>query len=596
MIIKKMIVVIDFGGQYANLITNRLRRLNVYSELISSQQSLEGLKPSGIILSGGGDSVNAEAAPDLNFDNLLKFNVPILGICYGYQWLTKKLGGEVGISTKEYGATVTKLLNSDLFEEGSIKTWMSHGDSVLKLPSGFKKICSTQNCENAGMENKTNKIYGLQFHPETSHCENGMKILDNFMNICDVKKDWEPSKYFHSIKQKILDQVRDRKVFMLISGGVDSTVAYSILNKVLGPDRVFGVLIDNGLMRLDEVKKVKELFEINGFNNFYIEDANHYFVAKLKGVYDPEQKRKIIGNCFLDIKDKVANSFNLDASYLLGQGTIYPDTIESGGTKNSKVIKTHHNRVDRINKLIEQDLVVEPLINLYKDEVRELGRYLGLSEYLINRHPFPGPGLGVRLLCNKESKYGQIINLQSHEDVQGYRILPIQSVGVQGDDRTYKQALVVFLKKMNISLELFNHLKSLPNKISDVNRVLLCISHFNVLPNLVSFNAYIDNHRLNTLKNIDNIVNECVIEENLYDKIWQFPVVMVPVNDGTEYTSGLETIILRPIESTEAMTADCFVLKQYLLSKLVKKIKETNKINFVLYDITSKPPGTIEWE
>lgn len=278
---------------------------------------------------------------------------------------------------------------------------MSHGDAVEKIPEGFITIASTQDCTHAAVADHSRNFYGLQFHPEVTDSINGMKILSNFIDICGCKRDWNSDAFFEEIAGSIRSICGDRKVFLLVSGGVDSSVAFTLLNKVLGSSKVLGLHIDNGLMREGESSAVIEYMRENGFDNLKVIDASGDFLKALEGVTDPEKKRTIIGNMFLTAKEKAFEEFGLNADeWILAQGTIYPDTIESAGTQHADLIKTHHNRVDLILELIRLERVIEPLSQLYKDEVRELGEKLGLPGKLVWRHPFPGPGLGVRVLCS----------------------------------------------------------------------------------------------------------------------------------------------------------------------------------------------------
>lgn len=601
------IVVLNFGGQYAHLIANRLRRLGAYSTLRNLDTPLEDLKSEnikGIILSGGGDSVNDLDSPTYD-PNLLSLNIPILGICYGFQWIAKTLGGVVEkTQSGEYGKTKCYLTTSNLFEElpeSEIECWMSHWDSVTFLPENFQIIASTDQTPIAAYQ--YNNIYGLQFHPEVTHTRYGSDILSNFINLCGPKR-WSIDNYYQTIENEIkINTTDNKKVFILVSGGVDSSVTFALLNQILGPERIYGVLVDTGLMRKDEPQKVEAMFKKLGYQ-LHISNSKNIFMERLKNAFDPEEKRRIIGDTFIDVKDMVAKELNLESGeFLLAQGTIYPDTIESGCADKSKKIKTHHNRVDRITELIKKGHVIEPLKDLYKDEVRELGRYIGLPDYLIDRHPFPGPGLGVRILCcNYQVDFkgferdiaDTIINNTRDFNFKGIRtirILPLRSVGVQGDERTYKSALVFFLNDLEIlSDKKFNDLaRSIPNQFCDINRVLVCINN----PDrdiINSFHASVTENRVQLLQDIDEEIDKIMLEGDLHSRIWQFPVVLIPVGDKNK-----ESVVLRPVESTEAMTADPYRLDVPTLEKVNSRLSKY-PIEFIFYDITSKPPGTIEWE
>ncbi|MBT4937264.1 glutamine-hydrolyzing GMP synthase, partial [Candidatus Peregrinibacteria bacterium] len=403
-----MIAILDFGGQYAHLIATRIRSHGVFTEIFDSDISALKLKDcSGIVLSGGPQSVFDENSPQID-SKIFDLNIPILSICYGHQLMCHTLGGKVVPGTKpEYGPADLKVINnqSDLLHGVSqtSRVWMSHNDEVHSIPEGFEIIASTANCKVSAIQNKEKRFYGLQFHPEVVHSKQGSIMLGNFVDICGQRDTWELGDFIDQECEKIRKKVDNKKVFLFVSGGVDSSVAFALLEKALGKERVFGVFVDTGLLRLNERGYVEKSLSEAGFDNLHTEDASEMFLSRLEEVYEPEAKRKIIGDTFIDVQKKVVKDLHLNPDeWLLGQGTIYPDTIESGGTKNAETIKTHHNRVPEIEKMIREGKVIEPLSDLYKDEVREVGRKLGLPEEMVDRHPFPGPGLGVRILCNEE--------------------------------------------------------------------------------------------------------------------------------------------------------------------------------------------------
>ncbi|MDP7454902.1 MAG: glutamine-hydrolyzing GMP synthase [Candidatus Peribacteraceae bacterium] len=596
----KSIVILDFGGQYAHLIASRVRRLGVYSEIREAETPASEFKDvAGIILSGGPQSVNEEGAPHGD-PKIFELGIPVLGICYGLHWMTHVLGGEVTSSgVKEYGKVWVRGSGSGsrLFKNcpDEFTAWMSHGDEAVKLPEGFERIATSDSSENSGFANEEKKLFAIQFHPEVTHTECGETILKNFVGMCSADP-WSVEGYADSIQEEIKSQVGDnphsakasrgKKVFMLVSGGVDSTVAFTLLDKVIGADRVQGLLVDTGLMRKDEVKNTKEALAKIGFDNLHVEDASELFFERLDGVYEPERKREIIGNAFLEVQAEVAKELKLDGpEWLLGQGTIYPDTIETGGTKHSDKIKTHHNRVEEVQKMIEAGRVIEPLKDLYKDEVRELGEILGLPHDLVWRHPFPGPGLGVRILCADEADVGR-----KTSDIGS--LLPIKSVGVQGDGRTYRHALAVFSDNpCEVTEELWKQSADIPNKNQEINRVLKCTSHAE--PVEYKFTpGFINRERADLLREADNIVYEEMHSANLYEGIWQFPVVLLPFGAS----EGQQSIVLRPIESIDAMTANSAHLPEKVLKQMTDRILSLDGIDVVFYDLTSKPPGTIEWE
>lgn len=379
------IAVLDFGGQYAHLIANRIRRLGVYSEIVASDTRADQLgKFKGVILSGSPHSVLDAGSPTID-PALLDCGIPLLGLCYGHQLVALKLGGRVVKGTvREYGrATLSIVNNTGLLKglDATEQVWMSHGDTVDALPAGFMRLGSTQDCALAAVGDPVRNIYGLQFHPEVTDTPHGMKVLDNYIDICKCDRSWNSKTFIDAIEEEIRRKCSDRKVFLLVSGGVDSSVAFALLIKVLGAERVMGLHIDNGLMRHRESGDIIEYLNRHGFNNLKIEDASVEFLEALKGIDDPEKKRIAIGNMFIQVKDRVFAGLKLNPDeWLLAQGTIYPDTIESAGTEHADRIKTHHNRVDIILELLARGQVIEPLAQLYKDEVRELGEALGLPK------------------------------------------------------------------------------------------------------------------------------------------------------------------------------------------------------------------------
>jgi GMP synthase (glutamine-hydrolysing) len=596
---QEKIAVLDFGGQYAHLIANRIRRLGVYSEIMDPESATESLSEfSGIIFSGGPHSVYEKNAPLFN-KKILEMGKPILGICYGHQLVSHVLGGEVKPGkVREFGRAEITIADSPIFIGISQKNiaWMSHGDSVSNLPVGFKSIAATADCPVAAVENPEKKIYGFQFHPEVTHSEEGMKMLSNFINICDCSKKWDMKSYVDVIGNEIIKKVGDRNVFLLVSGGVDSVVAFALLNKILTDKRVLGLHIDNGLMRKNETASVMAYMKKHNFHNLRVVDATEKFLIRLDSVHEPEKKRKIIGDTFIDVQKEALENLNLDPmNWVLGQGTIYPDTIESGSTKHAAIIKTHHNRVPIIEQMIKDGRVIEPLAELYKDEVRDLGRELGLPEDLIERHPFPGPGLGVRLLCS-DGILPPLSNDDSAKalaiaDDAGYKatVLPIRSVGVQGDFRTYAQPLAV---EGELDWDKLSTLSTnLTNSVRAINRVVLLLKKRNSnKPEL--FKAYTTSNRLEILREADAIVTDFLHTEKLYGAIWQMPVVLLPIGNGTEQNS----LVLRPVSSSEAMTADFFKIPEAALESLAEKLIAIPGLSAIMYDLTNKPPATIEWE
>jgi GMP synthase (glutamine-hydrolysing) len=595
------IAVLDFGGQYAHLISNRVRRLNVYSEIFAPDVALSEIEGAcGVIFSGGPSSVYDPDQPAFN-PALIESGLPTLGLCYGHQLICRHLGGEVVAgNVREYGNAKLKIVpETELFaglgtEE---EVWMSHGDVVARLPDGFRSLGETTDCPTAAVGDESRGIYGLQFHPEVAHTPNGMGILDNFLKICQAPRTWTMANYAEVAMEAIRQQVGQRNLFLLVSGGVDSSVAFVLFNQALGADRVLGLHIDNGFMRKAETATVEAFLNKEGFHNLKVEDASEDFLLSVEGMVEPEMKREAIGKTFLVVKDKVLARLNLDPDqWLLGQGTLYPDTIESGGTEHAALIKTHHNRIDLIEELIAQGKVIEPLAQLYKDEVRDLGTELGLPDHLVWRHPFPGPGLAVRCLCSYgesaaedlaeiEAKAAQIAS----ESGLQLGILPVKSVGVQGDFRTYAHPVVVWGEA---DWDLLGHVSTrITNSIREINRVLYLIGP-DVLPSLRLKRAFSTRSRLDLLREADDIAMRALWEAQLMGDVSQMPTVLLPLTtDGRD-----ESVVLRPITTPDFMTARFSELPLELVTQMGSDILALEGINAVFYDVTHKPPGTVEWE
>ena len=508
------ILVLDFGSQYTQLIARRVRESNVYSEILPwdiDEEKIREIKPKGIILSGGPESVtqsHTPRIPQVAFD----LNIPLLGICYGMQTLAEQMGGQVISSdNKEFGhAEVLLKADSTLFKdlEQTLNVWMSHGDQVQDLPDNFTLIASTDSAPIAAMQHQTKPIFALQFHPEVTHTEYGKVILDNFIfKVCEASNDWKMDDLIEQRITEIKNKVGDNKVLLGLSGGVDSSVTAALLHQAIGKKLVC-VFVDNGLLRKGEADEVMQTFKENMNLNVIKSDSEEVFLRHLKGVEDPEQKRKIIGRTFIDIFD--AEALKIKDVDFLAQGTIYPDVIESSGSesKEARVIKSHHN-VGGLPEEMQMDLV-EPLRDLFKDEVRKMGVELGLAPEMLYRHPFPGPGLGVRIL-------GEVTK-----------------------DKT------------------------------------------------------------NVLKEADYIFIEELKKADLYDKVSQAFAVYLPVKSvgvvGDERRYA-EVIALRAVETIDFMTARWAHLPYDFLEHVSNRIvNEIEAVSRVVYDISSKPPATIEWE
>ena len=498
------ILVLDFGSQYTQLIARRVRESNVYSEILPwdiDEDKIKSMSPKGIILSGGPDSVTNTFTPRVP-KIVFELNIPILGICYGMQTLAEQMGGQViSADQKEFGYAELKINNeSVLFSDlqKSLNVWMSHGDQVQDLPDDFELVASTETAPIAAMQHNSKPIYALQFHPEVTHTEDGKVVLDNFIfKVCNASKDWKMDDLISNRIDEIKKQVKDNKVLLGLSGGVDSSVTAALLHQAIG-NKLVCVFVDNGLLRKGEAEEVMETFKENMNLNVIKSDSEEVFLRHLKGIHDPEQKRKIIGRTFIDVFDTEATK--LKDIHFLAQGTIYPDVIESSGSesKEARVIKSHHN-VGGLPDEMKMELV-EPLRDLFKDEVRKMGVELGLAPEMLNRHPFPGPGLGVRILGEITKEKTSILKEADHIFIQelikadlynkvsqAFAVyLPIKSVGVVGDERRYAEVIglravetVDFMtaRWAHLPYEFLEHVSNrIVNEIEEVSRVVYDIS------------------------------------------------------------------------------------------------------------------------
>lgn len=580
---KPQITVLDAGGQYCHLIARKVRDLGVYAEVRPSDTpaaELEGRK--GIIISGGPSSVYASDSPRIDPAILApEQRAAIFGICYGQQVIANEMGGTVQEGERgEYGLAHLSCLGvHPLFEgvNGDSQIWMNHRDLVSEVPPGFEVLGSTETIDIAAMAHRDRPIVAVQFHPEVAHTKPGRQILSNFLfRICGCERDWDPSGRIASIEDQIRAVAADRNIFFFVSGGVDSTVAFTLCLRALGPERVYGIYVDTGLMREGETPYVENLFHQLGATAFHVEDARAEFLDALEGVSDPEQKRHIIGEQFVKVQERVLNSGHfLDGNWILGQGTIYPDTIESGGTAKADLIKTHHNRVAGIQKLIDSGRIVEPLSSFYKDEVREVGGELGIPGEFLHRHPFPGPGLAIRCLC---SEHEQPLERRP----EGW-LIPVRSVGVQGDSRSYRSIM---------ALETFppgDEATALVNRIGDINRVVALVGSHAPLADLRVTRGFLSAERLDRLRRCDAIVRRLTHESGFDQQVWQLPVVLIPLGSP-------DSVVLRPIDSVDGMTAQAVRMPDDLLAKIKTELLEVSGVSAVFFDLTHKPPGTIEWE
>jgi GMP synthase (glutamine-hydrolysing) len=579
------ITVLDAGGQYCHLIARRVRNLGVYAEVAPSEtpaSSLTGRK--GIIISGGPASVHDPLSPTIDAA-LLHSGTPVLGICYGQQLMAHLLGGSVEKGDHgEYGFAQLEISARDsIFSsiEPRQQVWMSHFDNVVRVPDGFEVLGRTETCSIAAIGSPARRLYAVQFHPEVAHTPCGNTILSNFIfNVCGCERDWDPAGQIRSIEDQIRAVAQHKNIFFFVSGGVDSTVAYTLCLRALGPDRVHGTYVDTGMMREGETDFVRRNFEALGANSFAVEDASAEFLAALSGVTDPEQKRHRIGQLFVRVQERILESEHfLNGQWILGQGTIYPDTIESGGSAKADLIKTHHNRVAGIQKLIEEGRIVEPLASFYKDEVRAIGRELGIRDAMLDRHPFPGPGLAIRCLCSQ-------IEAAPERTEYGW-ILPIRSVGVQGDARTYRPVLA--LENFPDSEE---EAARLINRFAGVNRVVVAVTSAEPIPALRVACSALTVERLERLRRADAIVRHFSHRSGFDATVWQFPVVLIPIGTAEKPDS----IVLRPIDSVDGMTARAVRMPRDLLAEFTGELMNVEGIGGVFYDLTNKPPATIEWE
>ncbi len=592
----KKIAIIDFGGQYTHLIARRIRNLGVYSEIYHPEEFTVNEDIIGMIFSGGPQSVNDEDAYRINL-NIENIKIPILGICYGHQILASMLGGSIESGeNKEYGLTnISCEKDSLLFAglESKQSVWMSHGDHVSVLPENCKITASSDSIRIASYESLDQKFFGVQFHPEVTHTTNGLKMLNKFISACTQDRNWNPHNFKESLIQQIKDEAKGRKLVLLLSGGVDSLVALELCIQALGNENIYSIHVDTGFMRQNESSEIMEYFDKLGFMNIKIIDAEELYLKELEGVVEPEAKRLIIGRLFVDIANKELAELEEQEELMLVQGTIYPDTIESGSTDKAAKIKTHHNRVSEIEKLIEEGRIIEPIKELYKDEVRKLGDELGLPKKLVYRHPFPGPGLAIRVICSDTDKLSEDYlndNTKMNEILSEFglsgNILPIKSVGVQGDFRTYHHPAVIWFKNQNIpNWEILKTATSRTiNKLKSVNRIV-----FSSKP--VDFKLdklFLEKQVIDKLRQVDAVLRQ---ETDHIPEIWQMPVVSLPLFN--EYG---QAFVMRPVCSTDAMTASVYNMDFAEFKRLSELVKKIDDAGDMLYDITTKPPGTIEWE
>lgn len=623
---REKIVVLDFGSQYAHLIAKRFRMLGYYSEIALPSADISFFENAkGIVFSGGPSSVYDEKVPEFN-SKILELDIPILGLCYGHYIVQLGYGGKVkkadvgefGFATLELNENVKCPLFDGIEKEQQV--WMSHQDAVYECGEGFEIVGSTKDCKFAAMQNLSKKRFSLQFHCEVKDTPCGNKLFENFALFCKMEKNWDQDTVLEIILDNIKKDAKDKNVLLFLSGGVDSTVAFALLNKALGQERVLGLHIDNGFMRKNESQNVADLYHKFGFTNFIVEDASESFLNAVKGLTDPQKKRMAVGENFISVRNEVVAKQHLDEDkWLLAQGTLYPDIIESGGTKNSNTIKTHHNRVGGIQKLLEKGLVIEPIKELYKDEVRSIGKKIGLNDELVMRHPFPGPGLSINVLCSdgvlSDGDKAELNNAQKElEKIELTQfcekctakmtrsVLPVKSVGVQGDFRTYRfPAVLTFAEEENG----FYHIphkwekiesasSTITNSSSLINRTILRLwkrpglsdGDFKLLE------GYCDKKRLDQLREVDNIVLTELHKSNWYNRIFQHLTIDIPYASKADHAC----FVLRPVVSEDVMTARFAHLDLELLKVIIEKISKLDFVDALYYDVTNKPPATFGWE
>lgn len=593
------IVIVNVGGQYCHLIARRIRDVGVSATICTPAEALERLAGAkGVVISGGPQSVYAANAPKFPAD-IFQAALPVLGICYGHQLIAHAFGGRVRPGKqREYGQASLQIVGHDTIlseiPSGDV-VWMSHGDEVDELPPGFDLLASTDDCRVAAMADTRRKLFGVQFHPEVTHSRRGQQVIENFIfRACRCERDWDARAQLPTVLSKIRESVGQRNVLFFVSGGVDSTVAFALCTQALGRERVRGLFVDTGFLRQGEREDVETEIAARGWNNFETVDAQRRFADALGSTVDPEEKRRRIGDTFLGIQREVlSGSTFASGDWILGQGTIYPDTIESGGGGSAATIKTHHNRVPEIEELEARGLIIEPIRDFYKDEVRALGRELGLPARLIDKHPFPGPGLAVRCLGSEDD-----FTVEADGDVEelarerGFRawLVPLRSVGVQGDGRTYEKLTVLF---GGLSLEAARAAAgAITRSCRHTNRVALLVGSSceeGKVPSV--YRAHLSPERVELLRTADAIVTKMMSDHGLTASVWQCPVVLVPVCFG----SG-ETVALRPIQSTDGMTAEVVLWPESFVVALTRTLLALRGVDAVIYDVTNKPPATIEWE
>ena len=598
------ILVLDFGGQYTQLIAKAVRKCSVFSEVVDSNISaneISEFNPKGIILSGGPKSVYEDGAPTID-PKIFELGIPFLGICYGMQLMNYLTGGGFvggGERMKEYGETNVSLDSGNLLFEGignSISAFMSHGDSVDRenLSPGFIVSAETD-AHVAGIANSEKNLYGVQFHPEVTHTEKGVDIIDNFVKkICDCPGEWDMGNYIEEAKKYVQETIGTDDVICFVSGGVDSSLVAIILSQAEGIGTIFPVYI-GALMRKDENEEVQAILKRAGINNLIFVDAEERFIEVLEGVSEPEKKRKIIGDFFGELQGEIIEKLGLEEEKtFLAQGTLYTDLIESGkGVGNmADNIKSHHNvECKFIDDLKNSGRVVEPNRFIFKDEVRAAARLIGLPPEIADREPFPGPGLGIRIVdCAEESEDWEEINSKVAEIAQGEGlngcVLPVKTVGVQGDARTYSYLGMIWGERDWTRIR--SAAKKIPQRVHSVNRVAYSFEE----PKEVSkIKTFVTRENIDLLKEVD-YVGRRILSENEVKGISQTIFVLF----GSGINSENRSVALRAVSTDDFMTVSPFEVPWGVLDEIKEKISKIEGVGSFVIDVTDKPPATTCWE
>lgn len=651
------IIVIDFGSQHTHQIIKSVMNSGVYAErvdppkyqdILRIKKAVERGEVKGIILSGGPASVRDKEAPKIG-KTIFELGIPILGICYGMQLIAESLGGRVeSIQQKEYGERKVALRHSSALFKGIASpaiVWASHGDSVVKMPDSFNLAAlSWQGHLISAIADEERKIYGVQFHPEVHHTKCGSQILKNFLEICGCSFTWSLENFIDAAVSEIKNKVGPNKVAQLVSGGVDSVVTFALLNKALGQDRVVGFYVDNGLMRQEDEDNIDKISEYFGWSNILKIRVSSLFLNNLEWITDPEEKREIIGKLFYIARDYAIGLIQTAGGRLIytAQGTIYPDVIESAKAgEQADKIKTHHNLV----KDSTPELLIEPLKYLFKDEVRKVAQQLNFPREFIWRKPFPGPGLAIRTICSRHSFLGLEEKCITQKTLEQTRkiarnhglkawVLPSRSVGVQGDQRSYNlPAVIAPDQRSSPNIAFYKEIaREIVNTVSDINRVL-CLIH----PQKAQIDAfrlkeaYINAEgiwwsrktaeRIKFCRDIHSVIPEAIRKYRTHEKmhgrdnwaidreigeIWQIFPILLPVSPSGKG----ESVVIRAVASQDAMTAEACEFPHELLEKMAWEILNLSpyiqkmawgiihslQIEAIFYDLTDKPPATIEWE